>query len=187
YKEFEFHAVELPLDIEKTVERADRAQALPEEVRKKLAEYYQKLYGEKIRYWVGTDGKAVVQVTAPDWKAAQQLLDAYGSGKGTVGDETAFKGLRKELPPATTIYAAVDPVLYGMVFVEAFRIGFEGAAMGAFKLPPNFPAKPAKHVPTYFGTAVILKEDRATVDVFFSAKGIHECYKAFAKPFLNFF
>jgi hypothetical protein len=186
YKDFEFHAVELPLDLAATVDRADKTGALGEEVKKKLTDFYKKNYGETLRYWVGTDGKTLVNVTAPDWKTAQKQLDAYFTGKGTVGEEVAFKEFRKELPADATLIAAVDPVRYGVFLGEAFRIGFEGAAMGAIQLPPGFPVPPEKHVPTYFGTAVTLSEKRASVDVFFSAKGINECYKAFAKPFLAF-
>ena len=77
----------------------------------------------------------------------------------------------------------MDPVLYGLLIVDGFRLGFEAAGGGGVTLPPNFPAKPDKHVTTYFGLAVTLKPERGSLDVFFSAKGILEGYKVFGKPF----
>ena len=81
----------------------------------------------------------------------------------------------------------MDPVLYGSMMVDAFRVGFEAAAQGGFKLPPNFPAKLAEHAPSYFGMAVTLKQERGSLDVFLSAKAIHDAYKVFGAPFLGGF
>ena len=188
YQSFEFHQIELPLDFEKTLERAGpTVQTLPDDAKKAILEFYHKTFGDKLTMFLGTDGKVVVSVTAPDWKSAQKLLDAYFNGKGTLGDDTAFKEFRKELPAEATFFAAMDPVIYGSFLAESFKFGFEGAAMGMFKLPPNFPAKPDKHVNSYFGVTVSLKPQRGSIDLFLSAKGMHESYKAFGKPFMNNF
>jgi hypothetical protein len=185
YQNIDFHQIDVALDSEKTIERAFAQQPLGDDVKKAMAAAWKKRYGETVKLWVGTDGKVVVQVIAADWKSAQKTLDTYFGRDGMLANDPAFKELVKELPAEATLYGALDPLLYGLAQADEFRIGLEGGAMGLIQLPPNFPARPKKLEASYFGMALTLKPERASIDLFLSAKAIQECYKAFGTPFFN--
>src|SRR5207248_41751 len=85
----EFTAVGMKWDLEKTVEK--QGAAMTDEQKKALVEYMRSLLGEGTDFWVGTDGKTLVQIAAKDWTAAKALLDRYQKGEKTLGDSQAYK------------------------------------------------------------------------------------------------
>jgi hypothetical protein len=183
YGDVTLHAVELTWDLEKMGGQGLGGGELPEEARKQLAEGMKAFLGEKLRFWFGTDGKAVIQVTARDWEQAEKLLDDYyKSGKG-VGNQAAFREVRKEMPAEATFLALADVVKYTAALVDLAKPVIKVLPFPLF-LPEGFPAKQDKGAVSYAGLAVTLSGERASLDVLLSAPAIHEAYKVFVMPFM---
>jgi hypothetical protein len=178
YGDFDLNAVELTWDLDKMAEQGSRE--LPEEIKKHLVEGMKSLVGEKLGVWFGTDGKVLLQVTAPDWDKASELLDRYFKGNKTAGDVAAFRNVRKELPAEANMIFLMDLVRYGVAIVDMIKPMFGGL----LPLPPGYPAKPGKDAATYVGAAVALQAERGSVDLFVSAATIHQAFKTFVQPFM---
>ena len=58
----------------------------------------QKIAGDDVGVWFGSDGKEFVQATGKDWFAARRQLDQYFASDGTAAKDEAFAAVRKELP-----------------------------------------------------------------------------------------
>ncbi len=177
YGDFELTSVELVWDLDKMAEVASAGQG--EETKKKIAEAFKKVMGEKLNFWLGTDGKVVVQVSAADWPAVRKLLDQYVKGTGTVGDLKAFKEVRKEMPAQASVLGLIDAVQYLGSVVEILKPTFGQL------IPPNWPNLPAKATPSFFGVSVTLQPQRGSFDTFISAAAAQEIYKAFIQPILG--
>lgn len=54
--------------------------------------------GGRMESWFGTDGKLVLEITAPTWDQAKALIDAYTSGESGVGRDAGFKAVLSDLP-----------------------------------------------------------------------------------------
>ena len=152
-----------------------------EDAKKQFVEAMKSLLGEKSKMWFGTDGKTVVQVNAPDWKAAQKLLDQYANGKDTAGDAQAFRDLRKEMPARTSLLGMIDAVQMLKTIAEVVKPGLPPA----IPLPPGWPNVPAKAVAAYIGLAVTLQPNRGSFDLFITAAAAQQFYNAAIKPFLG--
>jgi hypothetical protein len=181
YGGFELTSVEVTWDFDKMVEGAGTGDGLPEEAKKQLAAALQKLLGERLRVWFGTDGKEVIQVTAEDWPAAQKLLDRYTRGEGAIGADESFRQARKELPAESTFIALADPVPYLGAILDLMRPIVAANA----PLPISFPAPPPRGKPAFAGKSVTLRPDRASLDVFVSASATHALYKAYVEPLVR--
>ncbi len=70
YGDFELHSVQMVWDLDKMAESAAALQG--DDAKKKVVEGLKGLMGEKLNFWLGHDGKSVVQVMAPDWPAARK-------------------------------------------------------------------------------------------------------------------
>ena len=65
------------------VERAPGLEDALENPKKAFVELYKKMMGEKILAWLGTDGKTVIQLIAPDWKKVpRNCWTPISGGKG---------------------------------------------------------------------------------------------------------
>ena len=126
-------------------------------MKKQLGEAFKKMMGDGLNTWVGTDGKAVLQVTAKDWAGARKLLDDHFNGTGTVGGVAAFGDVRKELPAEASVVALFDLVRYAGIVLEFAKPIIEST----LPIPLKLPSAPANAPATYSGTAVTLKTDRA--------------------------
>jgi hypothetical protein len=173
--DFQLHSVQLVWDFDKMAEPIAQK---GEEAKKQFIEGMKGLLGEKMTIWFGTDGKSVVQVTAPDWSAAEKILDQYVKGVNTAGDVPAFREVRKEMPSETSFLALVDAVQSLGALVEGFKPLMAGFA------PPNWPVMPGKGAPSFVGVSVTLQPQRGGFDFFLSAAAAQELYKAFVKPLL---
>jgi hypothetical protein len=179
YGGFDLNYFEVVWDLEKMADKA--GQQLPEQTKKQLAEAMKGVLGEKMNCWFGTDGKVVLQVMAPDWSAAQKLLDQYSKGIKPVSEVKAFRDVRKELPSEATFLGLIDAVQYLGIMVEIFK-----PMVGGFlPIPPKYPELPSKDNPSFVGGAVTLQPQRGGMDLFLSAPAIHEFYKAFVKPLMG--
>jgi hypothetical protein len=154
---FTFAEVRLAFDFEATVA------ALPEQVRETTLASLKRVANERTTTWIGTDGKAVVTVTAKDWAAASKLLDNQLGGTGTVGGDAGFKLTRKNLPATANMISLAE--------TSQMIVGFAEQMKAVGDNIPGFPAiggvKAVKGEPTYMGFAVVFKGDTATVDGFF--------------------
>jgi hypothetical protein len=177
YGDFELHSVQLVWDLDKMAEAAAGGQG--EEAKKQLAKGFKQMMGDKLNIWLGTDGKEVVQVTAPDWPAAQNLLDQYFKNRKPIGDVKAFGEVRKEMPSQTSFLMVVDAVQYLGTVADALKPLF------GQMLPQAWPAMPGKGTPSFVGVAVTLQPQRGSFDTFISAAAAHEFYKAFIKPVIG--
>jgi hypothetical protein len=173
--DFQLHSVQLVWDFDKMAEPVAQK---GEEAKKQFIEGMKGLMGEKLNIWFGTDGKSLVQISAPDWEAAQKLLDQYVKGNNTAGNVTAFRDVRKEMPAEASFLALVDAVQSLGAMVEGFKPLLGGI------VPPNWPAMPGKGTPSYFGVSVTLQPQRGGFDFFLSNAAAQEIYKAFVKPLL---
>jgi hypothetical protein len=181
YGGFELSSVELDWDLEKMVEGSGPGKELPEEARKQLAAAMKSLLGERLRCWIGTDGKVLLQVTAPDWPAARALLDAYTKGGDGAGADETFRLARKELPGEATLLVLVDPVPYVGALLKIARPLIEANA----PLPIRLPEAPARWKPAFAGKSLTLRPERASLDVFFSATAAHALFKAYVETLLK--
>jgi hypothetical protein len=173
--DFQLHSAQFVWDFEKMAEPIAQK---GEEAKKQFIEGMKGLLGEKMTIWFGTDGKSVVQVTAPDWEAARKILDEYLNGVNMAGDVPAFRDVRKEMPAETSLLALIDAVQSLGAVVEGLKPMLAGFA------PPNWPVMPGKGAPSYVGVAVTLQPQRGGFDFFLSAAAAQELYKAFIKPLL---
>ncbi|MBX9584648.1 MAG: hypothetical protein K2X87_30465 [Gemmataceae bacterium] len=178
YKGYTFAEVRLDFDFEATVE------GLPEPVRDSTLAQLKKMAAAKSAFWLGTDGKAVVQVSGKDWAAAQALLDGYLGGDDGVGSEAGYKLTRKNLPAdATAVYLAETGELLTMLAEQAKTVG--AAMPGGGGLPDFGKLKPVKGEPTYLGFALTLKGQVATGDVFVPGGSINVATQMLAPLFRN--
>jgi hypothetical protein len=178
HKGFSLAEVRLDFDFEATVE------GLPEPVRDATLDQLKKMAAAKAAFWLGTDGKVVVQVSGQDWAAAQALLDGYLGGADGVGAEAGYKLTRKNLPAdATAVYLAETGELLTMLAEQAKTVG--AAMPGGGGLPDLGRLKPVKGDPTYLGFALTLKGQVATGDVFVPGGSINVAARMLAPLFRN--
>src|SRR5437899_8509748 len=97
HRNFTFSEVKLSFDFAASIE------ALPEPGREAALAQFKRLMKEKTTFWIGTDGKVVVNLTAKDWTAAQKLLDDYLDAKTGVGADEGFQVARKNLPAESSL------------------------------------------------------------------------------------
>jgi hypothetical protein len=180
YKDIDFTSIHMVFDLEKAMAAGSGGKEMPEAMKKQMAEAMKKLMGESLNSWIGTDGKAVVQVMAKDWESAEKLLDQYFKGADTVGDEKAFAAVRKELPAEATFLMQIDAVQYAAVMLDFIKPIIE--ASGA-PLPAKFPT-PVKGTPGYLGVAVTLAPDRGGFDLFVSSDAVKQIYQGYISPLL---
>jgi hypothetical protein len=178
YGDFDLNSITLTWDLDKMADQFRFGQDIPEESKKEMIAALKEMMGEQVQVWFGTDGKVVVQVTARDWDAANDLLDRSFKGRKGAGDATAFRDVRKELPAEATMIGLVDAVQYLVGIVDVIKPRLSGIR----PLPPGYPPRPNKASPTYVGAAVSLQPGRGSLDVFLSAASVHQAYKTFVLP-----
>jgi hypothetical protein len=180
YGDFNFSSVALKWDIDKMIEQSTAT--IPDDNAKKAAgEMMKKLLGDGLQYWVGTDGKVLVQVTAKDWASAEKLLDTYVKGGKNLGGVDAYRAIRKDLPSTGTMLLLVDIVQFGTIIAD-FAKPVLGGIVG---LPAGWPVKPDKDAAGYVGVAVGLHSNRGSLDFVVSADAVKLAYKSFVAPFLG--
>ncbi len=178
YGAFEFTSVRLVWDLEKMIGGAAH---LGEAQKQLLLQMMKKMMGEEITIWYGTDGKQVVQVQAPNWEAAQKLLDADLKGQAPIGPEGNFRAVRKELPTETSVVMLVDLVHYLAALAEMTRPMWQTQ----FPLPANFPPPVGQGKQSFVGLAFTLVPQRGSVDGFLSTQALKDAFETFVQPFLK--
>jgi hypothetical protein len=174
--DFTLHAFSATWDWEKLQDTVENAGG-PAELAKKMPTLMKKWYGDDIHVWFGTDGKSVVQVIAKNFKEAQALLDQYTKGQKTIGEDSAFKEARKQLPKESSIVGLTDVPAYSKMMVDMFQ------AMMPLPIPL---AAPAKGKTSYAGAAVTIKAERAAIDLWIPGTAAQEIYKI-VEPVIKMF
>lgn len=169
-----FTRVEMELDLDKAFAGQE---GLPDEMKKAMTDWFRKVMGGKITMWIGSDAKRMVQITAPDWEKAEELLKAYDSGKG-LSSEPAYKAARGNLPDDASGLFLVDPVRYGNLIVGLLK----DIAGGAIPIPQGLGK--GKFNPSYIGFSASLHSGRLGGDLVITADSVRELFNAYAKPFL---
>jgi hypothetical protein len=182
YKSIEFDSMTLVWDLEKMAASAGPGGELPEDVQKRMAEGFKKILGEQTTVWIGADDKQLFTVSAPDWKAAEMLLDKYFSRTDIVSKKRGYLEARKELPAGATMVGLMDLVSYGTAVTEVFKPIVAGLGV---PIPDKFPAPLPKGDPSFVGTAMTLQESRIAFDLVITASAVRDAYKAFVLPFLG--
>jgi len=182
---FEFTHVRLRWDLEKTVATRGGG-ALGDDQKKAMVEYLKSQMGERTDLWFGTDGKTVLQVTAPDWDSARRLVDQYVKNEGTVGETQAFKDAVKYLPADNSMLTLLDVPQYTEFAVKAAMgtISQFGGAL-PIPIPPGFEKPAVKGKTSYGALGITLESGRAGLDAWLSAASVHEVYKMYLEKLLK--
>jgi hypothetical protein len=171
---FTFAEIKVAYDFAATVEN------LPEQVRESTLANLRRMAKEKMTYWIGTDGKAVATVVAPDWPAASKLLDGYLDPKSTIGTEAGFKTVRSNLPvEANAIYLAETGQTLTLLAEQA-KVAMAAIPGGG---PPIGKLRPVTGESTYLGFALTLKPQTAGIDVFVPGTAMNVAAKMLSGAF----
>lgn len=176
YGDVEFTSVKLVWDPEKMVEQSGAT--LTEDQKKAFVESMRKMMGDEAHSWYGSDGKHLLQVTAPDWSAAEKLLDDYSKGQSAIGKVAAFRDVRKELPAEATILAQFDLARYVGVMVNYVKPILPPQAQLPAKYPPAIP----KDRLSFAGMAITMLQGRGSFDLYFSTQSLKDTYETFIRP-----
>ncbi|MFO0802296.1 MAG: hypothetical protein U0791_04135 [Gemmataceae bacterium] len=177
HRDIDFTEVKLSFDFAAAVE------ALPEPAREPALNQFKRLMNEKTTYWYGTDGKALIQITAKDWAAAKQLLDEYLDSKAAVGGDAGFQVVRKNLPQEASLLYLLETGDVVMALVEQVKSVAQAIPGGG--LPPVGGVKPVKGDASYLGFALTLKPQVATGDMFIPGGAMNVAVKMLAPLFRN--
>ena len=159
YNNLTFTEVKLTFDFEAT------AEALPEPMREAAVLQLKHIMKEKTTLWIGTDGKAVVQLMAPDFAAAKKMLADSESEKDAIGAQEGFQLTRKNLPRDVSMVAMMETGSTVTMLVDQFK-AMTQLIPGGGGLPPIGKVKPVSGAPTYLGMALTLKPQVAAADLF---------------------
>ena len=185
YQDVDFTYIHMEFDFDKLTSGME----IPEAMRKQQRELMQKMMGEGMTAWLGTDGKEVVQVTAKDWDAAKKLLDQYYKGENTVGDDKAFVTARKELPAEATVVELIDVIQYANLMIDILKPAMEALALASTaegtKAPVLKLPEPVKGQPSYIGFAATLEGDSASMDFVVTAESVKQIYKNWVAPLIQ--
>lgn len=177
HRDISFHEVKLAFDFEATVE------SLPDPAKEAALGQFKRLMKEKTTFWIGTDGKVVIQIMAKDWDAAKRLLDDYLDGKAGVGGDAGFQLARKNLPQDASLLYMLETGQVVTMLVDQAR------SVGQMIPGGNFPqigkVKPVSGDATYIGFALVLKPQLASVDLFIPGTSMNVAAKMIAPLFRN--
>jgi hypothetical protein len=166
---FTLHSASLKFDFDRAVAE------LPEESREMTRASMQRAMGGDMQnLWFGTDGQAVLQVTAKDWPEAKTLVEAYLNRDRDLDKNEAYQFTRKQLPGEATVLIALDAAqtvysLFGMAKETA------GAVPGLPIQLPDLKAPDGKAA--YLGIALVLKPGHGGFEVFIPATAVGQIRK----------
>ena len=180
---FEFHHVSMKWDLEKTVEKQGGA-AMTDDQKKAMVEYMRSLLGEGSDVWFGTDGKAVVQLTAKDWESALDLLDRYQKGEHTIGSSQAYKDTVKQLAAENSLVMLVDVPQMAEVMVKAGVTMLQQSGL-PIPIPPGFEKPAVKSKTSYLGIGMTLESGRGSFDMWLSATSVNDVYKMYIEKLVK--
>jgi hypothetical protein len=185
YRDLKLHSVRTVGDVEKLVAAVIAAQKLPPEIekeaRQQMAVLMKNLAGDERRTWIGSTGKAVVQVSAKDWASAQRQFDQFLDGKATIGKYPAFLETRRHLPAESSVLAMIEAGSYAGLLSEFMQAIVK--PMPENKQRPSNTPIAAEGPTNYLGVAITLQPERCSLDLWVPAPAIGAFYKVFEPIF----
>lgn len=115
--------------------------------------------GDEVSVWLGTDGKSVLQLTAPEWPPARTLAESYLNRVAPLENDEAYQFTRKQLPAEATILVVLDAAQTARSVFDAIK-----DPSAAPKPDPKAGGKRA-----YVGIAVVLRPGHGGFDLFLPA------------------
>ncbi len=176
YRGFKLNYVKLVWDLDKLAEQVPGG---GDDVKAAM----QKLMGDGLQMWFGTDGKQVITVTAKDWADAKSQIDGFLDGKSPLSGVAAFDATRKELPTEATMLSFADGGKFAMAMGDYMLSLFKAIPGIPFNLPANM-----KHVetePSFIGISVVMKPEHGSFEMFLPAKAVQEIRKVLQPLFLG--
>lgn len=156
---FTLHRARLTYDFDRAV--AD----LPEEQREAARSAARRARGgDEFTFWIGTNGSAVLQLTAVEWPTARALAENFLDQKGNLGEEPAYQAVRKQLPANASMIVLFNAAQTARSVLGTLR---ESRIPGAGKTLPE--PKVVAGKPVYAGVALVLQGEHGRFDVFVPA------------------
>jgi hypothetical protein len=146
-----------------------------------VADIFKKLTGEGADVWFGVVERKYVQVTAKDWKTAEQHLTAYFAKKNLIGEDKnkGFARARGHLPRAATAVSMVHvPSL--AEFYAQYMYGILKNIGGGIDVKE--PGKASKK-PSYIASALTLKDGQGSFDLWLPGDAAKEFRRVFEPMF----
>ncbi len=166
---FELHAVTVKFDLEKAT--AD----LPEEAKEVTRTSIKRtLGGEEIKFWFGTDGKTVLQVSGADWVAAKALAEAGLATGKSIGTDEAFQATRKQLPADASMLTILDTGRTAYAIFDLVKESVKGIPGFPLQLPD---VKEPMGTAAYVGIAVVLKPGHGGFEFFVPTAAVAQIRK----------
>jgi hypothetical protein len=124
---------------------------------------YKRANKERSTTWIGTDGKVVYHLSAPDWPTAQKALESFLDGNAGVGADAGYQLTRKNLPSEATAIMLFETQSLITMLLDYARETMKSIPAD---LPPLGKPKAIKTDATYIGVALTLKPQSVTLDLF---------------------
>jgi hypothetical protein len=169
---FELNHTKLVWDLDEIARRLE----IPANT-KEFLDFAKAWIGEEMNIWFGTDGKRVVLVTGKDWDVASGHLDRYLKGEKTLGDQQAFKEVRKGLPSEATTIILADAPLCTATFFDSLKPIF--AMFGGNPLPEPFQVAIGQGKTNYVGLSLGIRPRRLSADLFVPVPTAKEIYRLY--------
>ena len=176
YRGFRLSSASMKWDYDKIL----ASYAGPEQGKEQFMTAMERMMGEGMMVWFGTNGKINVQVAAQDWPSAQRQLDRYLDGTDTLGQQPVYQEARKELPSEATLVGLLDVVRYAHKVLEPF-MGLYLKEHSDAAAPPA--PTPAGGKPSYLGVVVQLQAERTGFQVWVPGTAAQDLYKAYEPMF----
>ncbi|MEJ7680224.1 MAG: hypothetical protein WKG06_20690 [Segetibacter sp.] len=96
--------------------------------------------GDSLSYWLGTDGKRVIQVMTPTWDDAKARIDAFLDGDAGIGTTPSYKAVRSLLPEQVSLLMLVNAQGLVRMFASQFAATLNQPDL---KPPGDLPKEPA--------------------------------------------
>ncbi len=165
---FKFHSVKFTVDFEKMMEK------VPEPAREMTKKMIESMAGEKQQIWFGSNGKTLLQVSAKDWKAAQELLAKYFSDKSTVSSNASYAEAIKHLPAQSCLHGLIDLPRYVHAMFSSMGDLFNQIP-GLAGIKPSAPQGPGQ----FLGFSLGLEPRNASIDLWVPAKAVQSLMSMF--------
>jgi hypothetical protein len=179
YRGFQLSSVSMKWDFDKML----ASYKGPEQGKEAFKEAMERMMGEGVEVWFGTNGKINVTAAAQDWPSAQRQLDRYLDGKDTLGQQPPYLEARKEMPSTATVFALLDIVGYAHRVLEPFRqLSLKERGGGTAAAAPAM--TPTSGKPSYVGVVVQLQPEHAGFELWVPEAAAQDLYKAY-KPMLR--
>ena len=132
YRGFTFSHIAATIDFEKLMQFSPNNPAAATAMKSMFG-------GETLNSWLGTDGKQVVQVTAPSWADVKAQVDTYLKGTAGIGTAPGFKYVRSHLPEQASLLALIS----GQGLVRMFASQLAATLNNPdLKAPTDLPREP---------------------------------------------